>query len=511
MLEVGDVQSIKRLYYSQRWSKRQIARELGISRNTVRRVLNGAWDGRYTLADARARPIGDEISPIVRQYLTGELEDETHPKQRLTAARLTELLRENHDYTGSDRTVRRIVSELRPLLADPLSVAMVPLSYEPGIDAQVDFLEADVRCPEGVARKTFLLVRACYSSRCFACRVPAENQEALFESLNASFEFFGGVFQNLWFDNMTTAVEKVLKSRARKVQHRFEAFKAHYGFASEFCAPGKANEKGGVEKGVSYFRRTCLSPVPRVCDEAELDELIRSWLTRQEGHTPDGRQGTVGQMWQDEVEHLIPLVGPAFDSSRLASRKVMAYSLVRFETNAYSVPVEYVRRRLTVKCYAERIEIHDRYGLVACHPRLYGQRQVSFQLEHYLPLLSRKTRAFDRAAPVKAALPTWPKTYPLLLKVLRDREGEANGTRDFIQILWLHRDHPNERVYEGVRQALRQEQPSYAHVWAYVDAAQRAAEPPEELSAETCLRFPEVQVDTGDVAAYLSLCTGGGS
>ncbi len=509
MLEVGDIHSIKRLHYRQRWSKRRIARELGIARNTVRDVLNGECDGQYTMAESRACPVADQIAPIVEKYLTGDLDPQLQHKQRLTAARIEDLLRKGHDYTGSERTVRRVVSKLRLKLDDPLQVAMVPLVYEPGIDAQVDFLEADVDYPEGRLRKTFMLSRACYSTRAFARRVPAENQEALFEALVASFEHFDGLFHNLWFDNLTAAVAKVLKSRARKVQRRFEAFKAHYGFDAEFCAPGKGNEKGGVEKGVSFFRRTCLTPVPEVSGDEELDQLLVRWMVEKDEHTPAGRDRTVGQMWTDEVAHLIPLVSRPFDCGRAADRKVSAYSLVRFENNSYSVPVAYVRQWVTVKCFAERLEIHGPGGVIAGHERLYGRGRMSFELDHYLPLLERKVRAFDRAVPVKAAQSSWPRTYPLLLRVLRDREGEAEGTREFIQVLWLHRHHPAQRVREAVRRALTHERPSYAHVWAHVEDASRSAEPPEALSTQAQSRLPQLEVEVGDVGAYLRLCQEG--
>lgn len=198
MLKVGDIHSIKRLHYSQGWGKRRISRELSIARNTVRDVLSGENDGQYTMKQPRARPVAEVIEPIVRNYLKAELEDpQPHRKQRLTAARIDELLRTQHGFSGGDRTVRRVVSKVRSELADPLQVAMVPLVYEPGRDAQVDFLEADVDYPEGRVRKTFMLVRACYSTRTFAAAVPAENQEALFEALMKSFEHFGGVFHYL--------------------------------------------------------------------------------------------------------------------------------------------------------------------------------------------------------------------------------------------------------------------------------------------------------------------------
>jgi len=119
MLEVGDIHSIKRLYYNQRWSERRIARELGLSRTTVRDVLKGESDGQYTISEPRPAPVAEQIAPIVERYLAGDLDPQLHHKQRLTAARIEDLLRERHDYTGGERTVRRVVSELRLKLDYP--------------------------------------------------------------------------------------------------------------------------------------------------------------------------------------------------------------------------------------------------------------------------------------------------------------------------------------------------------------------------------------------------------
>jgi transposase len=507
MLEVGDVHSIKRLRHCQEWSIRRIAREIGVSRNTVRDVLRGEWDGEYTLAKARARPVADEIEPVVKQYLEAERDDDTHPKQRLTAARIEELLRKHHGYGASGVTVRRVVARVRTQLDDPLDRAMVPLEYDPGVDGQVDFLEADVDYPEGRRRVSFLIVRACYSTRQFVSRVPAENQEALFERLMESFQSAEGVFHNLWFDNLTLAVRKVLTGRRRLPQERFARFEAHYGFQAKFCAPAKGNEKGGVEREVQHFRRSCLAPVPKVADDAELDALLEGWMQKQLERVPTGRDKTIGAMWEEEASRLIPVLGRPFDPARKLNRRVTAFSLVKDEWNAYSVPVQFVRQHVLLKRFAEHVEIYYGRERIARHGRLYGRGLVSFDLQHYLPLLERKARAFDRAAPVKAAQASWPRSYPLLLSILRQREGEAGGTREFIQILKLHADHPAERGHAAVRAALLYERPSQALVLSHVDDAQRREEPPDDIPAAVEVRLPQVRVETGDVNAYLRLCS----
>jgi hypothetical protein len=231
-------------------------------------------------------------------------------------------------------------------------------------------------------------------------------------------------------------------------------------------------------------------------------------MANDDQRVPSGRDATASELWEAEQSRIIPLPLHPFDAGRACTRKVSAYSLVQVATNSYSVPVYYVRQSVTVKLYSERVTILTPDGPIATHPRLYGRDQTSFQLEHYLPLLERKTRAFDRAAPVRAARSGWPRAYEHLLRIQRNRAGDAAGTREFIQVLWLHNHHPEERVHEAVRRALLHERPGLAVVVSYVDAQRRAEDPTQQLDDEAIKRLPHVRVDSGNVAAYQELLGG---
>ena len=404
--------------------------------------------------------------------------------------------------------MQRVVKAEKIRLRDRLQLAMVPLEYEPGQDAQVDFCEGVVDGPGGQRKRHFLLVSACYSTRAFARRVPSENQEALFESLIGSFDHFKGLFRDYWFDNLTLAVAKVLRGRERKLQDRFEHFKAHYGFHTEFCGVGKGNEKGGVENTVPRFRRRVLSPMPYGITDEELDDLILEWMDKDDQRIVRRRGASALELWEAEKGHLIPLPLHGFDAGRPCTRKVSTYSLVQVGTNFYSVPVEYVRELVTVKLYGEKVIVVGGDSRIAEHPRLYGRMQTSFKLEHYLPLLERKARAFDRAAPVRAARKEWPETYGHLLRIQRSRLGDAEGTREFIKVLQLHQHHSVDRVHQAVRKSLTHQEPGLAVILAYVDAQRREEEKPEEIDDETLAELRDVRVDSGDTSDYQKLLGG---
>ncbi len=381
MIEVSQVLKCKQLA-SRGVSIRAIAAELGLARNTVRRYLRGAEPGRYQMQERRPQPVRDEVRDRVLELLKAEQKKATPRKQRLTAARIFRLL-VPEGYGGSEGTVRKLVRELRLELRDPLKHAYLPLEYEPGVDAQVDFFEGVVDDRQlGRVKVHVLLVRACWSGTCFAYAAPNQTRQALLEGLMRAFEHFGGVFPKLWFDNLTPAVRRVLKGRERELQFGFEAFKAHYGFEAEFCGPGKGNEKGGVEAAVKYSRHEILSPIPEVDGRDDVQQLCAAWMSRESTRVIVGRKEPIGELLRQEAPLLLPLPPTRFDASSARRTRVTPRSWVQAGTNFYSAPVEWVGREVVIKMAAEQVTLHGPSDDVVIHDRLYGRAQMSLTLDH---------------------------------------------------------------------------------------------------------------------------------
>lgn len=296
MLEVSQILKCKQLH-AKGAPIRAIARDLSISRNTVRRYLRGERQpGEYRQSGQRRQPARDKIRSEVETLLTDEREACTPRKQRLTAARVHRIL-EAKGLSVSAVTVRRLVAEIKLSLRDPLAHAYLPLGYDPGQDGQVDFFEGVVSDDSGALSKVFvLLVRACFSTRTFVYAAPNQTREALLEGLTQAFEHFGGVFRRLWFDNLTPAVRKVLKGRDRVQQRGFASFAAHYGFEAVFCSPGAGWEKGGVEGAVKYSRHEILSPIPVLSSRPELQLLCDAFMERELLRRPVSREQTIGDV-----------------------------------------------------------------------------------------------------------------------------------------------------------------------------------------------------------------------
>jgi transposase len=502
MIEVSQILECKQLC-SQGVSVRAIATKVGISRNTVRRYLRGEADpGTYEMKQRRQQPVRDAIRDRVRELLEAEQAKQTPRKQRLTGARIHRLLVREGE-RASECTVRRVVRELRLEQRDPLAHAYLPLEYEPGVDAQVDFFEgvADDR-QLGRVKVTLLLVRACFSGVCFAYAAPNQTREALFEGLMRALEHFGGVFRKLWFDNLTPAVKKVLRGRTRVLQQDFENFQAHYGFEAEFCGLGKGNEKGGVEGEVKYSRHEILSPIPDIDGRDDVQVLCDEWMERELIRTMRGRKQTIGEQWSLEVGGLMPLPPCRFETSKAHMAKVFPRSWVQVGTNFYSAPVEWVGQVLPLKLEAEHVVVIGPDGKRVEHRRLYGHNQMSLELDHYLPLLERKHRGLDRAVPVRRFLEEQDPCWRALLADLRRREGEVDGGKAFVDVLFLCREYGVETVAEAVRKTLRREEVSLGlvrfHLWNRIE---------QERGQPAAIDYPGPEVHQGAASDYAELMT----
>ena len=281
---------------------------------------------------------------------------------------------------ASERTVRTVVKSVRRELRDALKHAFLPLEYDPGEDAQVDFGEAQIlNTKTGKKEKVFvLIVIACYSGRSFRCVTPNQTQEALLESLIRAMHFFGGMFRTWWFDNLTPAVRKVLASRDRVLQPRFEAFLAHYGINAEFCAAGKGNEKGMVEGDVKFSRRNALSPMPMVDCWRDVQPLLDARGCKDLDRPRAG--STIGELWEHDSSSLLPLRAHDFEVGVISSRTVTKRSFVQIGTNFYSVPVELVEEVVSVRTTSDEVIIIFKGKKVAEHERLQGRERSSLKI-----------------------------------------------------------------------------------------------------------------------------------
>lgn len=393
---------IRRLQLEGATSQRQVARQLGISRNTVKKYWNGEsvpWEKKeYTRATTI---LTEDVLRFIGRCL--DEDDAEHvKKQHHTARRIYHRLVEEQGFTGSESSIRNAVHELR--IERKSSEVFVPLSFQPGDSIQIDWGEATVYMNGSKTTVNLFCARMCYSCAPFVIAYWRQNLESFLDALIRTFKYFGGVTRNVIFDNARVAVKSGFGAHAA-AQDDYSQLAAHYGFQPVFCNPASGNEKGLVENLVGYIRRNVCVPLPHVTSLEELNGNLLEQCVKYLGHKVESRPQPVGQMLEAEQHDLRPLPKYQMDISRKGYPVVGRYSTVLFDTNHYSVPCKYRGKHTTLKAFPNTVEVWINGELVAVHDRCLGKKQESLDLQHYLPILAQKGRAIRYARPVLNAVP----------------------------------------------------------------------------------------------------------
>ena len=449
MITVEDREEIRRAYFIENRSIRQIARELKCSRPTVRKAISSAEATPYILRGPRPAPVLGTYKPHIDQFLA---ESEGMPrKQRYTGHKIYELI-EAEGYMGGESTVRGYIAKVRKEKRRPK--VYIPLEFDPGTDAQVDWGEAIAIISDERATVQVFLMRLCYSRRLFVMAFPTQKQEAFFEGHVRAFHHFQGVPRRVTYDNLKVAVKRVLEGRNRQEQESFIVFRSYYLFESHFCTPGQGHEKGRVEDGVGFSRRNFMVPIPRVASFEELNAHLLAACLADDQRRVARQKAAVGEAWEMERPYLLPLPKRDFECCVTKLARLNPYSQVQFDTNRYSVPTDKAYRNLVIKAYPFRLDVLHLAEVIASHPRCYEREQDVLDPLHYLPLLEQRPGAFEHAKPIRRWREGWPPVYERLLEHLRAQWPDGRGIREFVRILKLHRDHPTDLVAQAVGQAL---------------------------------------------------------
>jgi hypothetical protein len=300
----------------------------------------------------------------------------------------------------------------------------------------------------------FFCMRSKFSAKPFIRAYPCEKQQAFFDAHVHAFNFFGGVFPAIVYDNLTSAVQKVLMGRARIEQEGFRKLKAYYNFDARFCNPAAAHEKGGTEGMIGYIRRNYLVPIPVVESFEELNEKLLNACLRHGTHRTQGRTESVDNLFEREKAHLIPLPAVPMGNVYVSETRVNKYATVIVDKNHYSVPVSHVRLKVRVELTIDRVDIFYDGRRIASHARLFGNNKWQLDPQHYLELIRRKPGAFDSALVIRRWRKEWPACLERLLARFKERQGDTPGIKDFISVLMLYRDHPPEDIEAVVELAL---------------------------------------------------------
>jgi len=339
-------------------SQRAVAREFGLSRHTVRKMLQYAVPPGYQRQKPIKRPKLGLWLGVIDAILN---DDKQKPaKQRHTAKRIFERLKEEHQFTGGYTIVKDYV---RAAMLRGREM-FVPLTHAPG-EAQADFGEALVMIA-GVEQKAhYLAMDLPHSDDCFVVAFPAETTEAFLEGHVRAFTYFGGVPTRILYDNTKIAVARILPPQRRRPvagdpvlgdeerqkTRAFSELQSYYLFADKFGRPAKGNDKGKVEGLVGYARRNFMVPIPRASNWDELNLRLEADCRKRRERRLRGHAETIGERFERDPAAMLPLPASPYEACEKIAGRVSSLSLVRYRLNDYSVPTQYGHRQVWVKGY----------------------------------------------------------------------------------------------------------------------------------------------------------------
>ena len=485
MKTVEDYERIRKAYYKENLSIREISRKYGYGRGLVRKALIEPVPKPYK---QRTRGGGNVLGPYENRIKDLLAENENLPrKQRYTARKIHEII-QKEGYQGCEGGVHNYVSRYRK--ETKAKKAFLPLEFEPGKDAQVDWGEAVVVIGGKRQKVQFFTMRLNYSRVRFVTAFPFQKQEAFLAGHIQAFRFFGGIPQRITYDNLKTAVYRIVEGHTREEQKAFHSFRSYYLFDSFYCNPRQGHEKGGVENDVGYIQRNFFAPIPDVANFDELNQHLQSCCEKDVQRQVRGKKESVAELWETDKNQMMPLPKQDYQACVTKPVKVNPYSQVVYETNRYSVPVHYSGKQLVLRIYPFRIEVLYMDELVTEHARCFEREQDIYNPIHYLPLLEQRPGAFNHAVPLKRWRKQWPKAYEELLEKMQTPQKPQHGIREFIAVLKLHQQYAPEIVAQAIQAALLQNMP---HLDGVLYQLHLLVEKKPERKQMDLGRFPQLQ------------------
>ena len=485
MIKVGTLAKIRRLYFRDKLPIKEICRQTGLSRNTVR-----AWLREPEMIEPKypVRRIATKLDAYAETFRTWLKADAGRNKrERRTKGQMWQDLCAL-GYIGGYGQVCAFARAWA--ISQSLAVAkgaFIPLKFRHGEAFQFDW-STEYTFIGGLRRRVELAhTKLCASRAFWLVAYPGQGHEMLFDAHARAFAAFGGVPQRGIYDNMKTAVDKVLSGKKRKVNSRFEAMSGHYLFEPEFCNVASGWEKGVVEKNVQDSRR-------RIWIDAQSRkwgsfEELNAWLGERcralwsEIRHPEYQQFSVAEMLEQERSELMPMP-TVFDGYVERSAKVSSTCLVAVARNRYSVPCELAGQRVSTRLYPSRVDVASDAAIVASHPRVADRGHICYDWQHYIALVQRKPGALRNGAPF-ADMPA-----PLL----RLRQGlmrHDGGDKTMAQVLNCVSIHGLESVLVAVELVIESGVLSTEHV---LNVLARLNAPPMPETVESRLHLEDAPV-----------------
>jgi len=453
---------IRRWAFRDQLSIREISRRTGLSRNTIRKYLRSdVVEAKFKVPDRASKldAFADKLSGWLKTE-TSKPRKQKHTLKQLHADLVA--LGFNGSYGRVAAFAHAWKDERKREQQTSGRGTFVPLVFQPGEAFQFDWSE-DWAIIGGERTKLQVAQFKLSHSRAFIVRAYLlQTHEMLFDAHNHAFRVFCGVPRRGIYDNMKTAVDRVLAGKQRQVNARFLAMVSHYLFEPTFCNPASGWEKGQIEKKVRDGRHQLWQPAP--CFPTL--EALNDWLERRckelwSEMRHESEPGAIADAWRSEGPSLMQISRP-FDGFVEHSKPVSSTCLISFERNRYSVPASFANRPVSLRIYADRLVVVAEGKVLCEHQRIIershrGHGRTIYDWRHYLAVIQRKPGALRNGAPFVEL----PESFKQLQQHLLKRPG---GDREMAEILALVLHHDEQAVLCAVEMAVNDGAPTKTHV-----------------------------------------------
>lgn len=500
MLIVETIAKVRRYYFRDGRKIKEITRDLDLSRNTVRDIIrSGVTERSYS----RENQVFPKLGPYLERL--GKLleENQKRPKKRRLKATGLYMILVGEGYVGGYDSVRRYVKKWLAEHKPEAGQVFIPLQFTPGDAYQFDWSHEQVILGGKAQTVKVAHIRLCHSRKFRVVAYLRESMEMVFDAHARAFEFFGGTCRRGIYDNMSTAVDRVLQGKAREYNKRFMQMCSHYLTEPVACTPASGWEKGQIEKQVQDVRNWLFVPRPRFTDLEELN----AWLSDQcqalseTRQHPTEKDRTIEEVFLEEKAFLVE-IGSRFAGYIESEQSVSSTSLVRCDRNHYSVNSCFAGKTASVRVSADRVQVVSNGETIADHRRRFERDKTYYEPWHYLEALRRKPGALRNGAPFQ----NW-DLPPCLQSVQKQLLQHLGGDRDFVDILCAAKQHGLEMVEAACCQALAQ---GTTQSEVILNLIARAANPPpiDPATPAEIIRLREEPI--ADCGRYDSLRQGGG-
>lgn len=432
MLLMDMIAEIRRRHLISQESISSIARDLKLSRPTVRKHCRTRSEPVYHRSKQPTPMLGAFENTLEAWLRTERL---LPKRQRRTARRLFEGL-QAEGYRGAYDSVQRYAQRWKAAKSGPaLTGAFVPLAFAPGEVCQFDWSHEHVELGGVMQIIKVAHFRLAFSRQMFVVAYPRETQEMVFDAHNRAFAFFGGVPLRMVYDNLKAVVETIFTGKERLFNRRFMVLANHYLFEPVACTPASGWEKGQVENQVGNIREWLFTPLARFASFEALNEWLatrcRELAARKHPITPE--QSIAACFITEQLA--LRRITAAFDGYVEHMLRVSSTCLVVLDRNRYSVPAAFAGRAVSVRSTATEVRVVADGAVIAEHARRFGRDQLICDPWHYLPILERKPGALRNGVPFL----DW--DLPTSIRQVRDRIlKQPKGDRAFVELLMMARD-----------------------------------------------------------------------